>query len=236
MTETWVKANGYCPSCGNENLNGIKNNSPVADFICKNCNSEFELKSKKGGFASKVVDGAFKTMLERINSDNNPHFFFLNYSIINLDVQDFFVIPKYYFTDDIIEKRKPLSNKAKRAGWVGCNIVIQNIPINGKIFYVKNGIIQNKTKVIELWSKTNFIGKQKLESRSWSIEILKLIEGIKTNEFNLKEVYKFENELKLKFPKNNFIKDKIRQQLQILRDQGLLEFKGNGTYKKEPFV
>ena len=31
---------------------------------------------------------------------------------------------------------------------------------------------------------------------------------------------------------NNFIKDKIRQQLQLLRDRGLIEFKGNGNYKK----
>jgi hypothetical protein len=31
---------------------------------------------------------------------------------------------------------------------------------------------------------------------------------------------------------NNFIKDKIRKQLQVLRDNGLLEFKGNGLYRK----
>ena len=31
---------------------------------------------------------------------------------------------------------------------------------------------------------------------------------------------------------NNFIKDKIRQQLQILRDKAIIEFVGRGKYKK----
>ena len=42
----------------------------------------------------------------------------------------------------------------------------------------------------------------------------------------------FEHVLKTKFPRNRFIKDKIRQQLQVLRDRGLLEFSGKGRYRK----
>jgi type II restriction enzyme len=45
-------------------------------------------------------------------------------------------------------------------------------------------------------------------------------------------MYAFENNLKAKYPNNNFIKDKIRQQLQLLRDKGLIEFIGRGKYKK----
>ena len=37
---------------------------------------------------------------------------------------------------------------------------------------------------------------------------------------------------KSKYTNNNFIKDKIRQQLQVLRDQGIIEFNGRGNYKK----
>ena len=61
---------------------------------------------------------------------------------------------------------------------------------------------------------------------------MKLIEKIPTANFNLSEMYGFERYLKEKFPNNNFIKDKIRQQLQVLREKGILEFKGNGQYKK----
>lgn len=58
------------------------------------------------------------------------------------------------------------------------------------------------------------------------------VDTIKNDSFTLNDIYKFENQLKLKYPENNFIKDKIRQQLQLLRDKGLIEFKSRGIYKK----
>jgi type II restriction enzyme len=76
LTEAWVKRNMYCPSCGNEQLSQFGNNSPVADFLCPNCSAEYELKSKKNSFSLRIVDGAYNAMIERINSDNNPHLFF----------------------------------------------------------------------------------------------------------------------------------------------------------------
>ena len=232
LTESWVKENAFCPSCGNDELNQFSNNSPVADFLCTTCRSEYELKSKKGSFTSRIVDGAYSTMIDRINSENNPHFFFLNYSSKTLEVSNFLVIPKHYFIDDIIEKRKPLSSTARRAGWIGCNILLQGIPNSGKIFFIRNGELVNKKTVIETWSKTAFLANQKKESRGWTIEVLKVIDKIPSDEFKLADVYLFVNHFKEKFPNNNFIKDKIRQQLQVLRDKGLLQFKGNGDYKK----
>lgn len=50
--------------------------------------------------------------------------------------------------------------------------------------------------------------------------------------FYLNEIYAFEQELSLQFPKNNYIKEKIRQQLQILRDQGVIEFLSRGKYRR----
>ena len=109
LTESWVGKNIYCPNFGNKILNEFANNSPVADFFCGNCNHEYELKSKKDSNSLKIVDGAYSTIIERINSDNNPNFFFLNYNSSDFTVQNFFVIPKHFFIDEIIEKRKPLS-------------------------------------------------------------------------------------------------------------------------------
>lgn len=48
----------------------------------------------------------------------------------------------------------------------------------------------------------------------------------------MKYTYKFEEKLRLKYPQNNFIKDKLRQQLQLLRDKGIIEFVGRGQYRK----
>jgi type II restriction enzyme len=232
LTEKWVSQNIFCPSCGNDMLNEFPNNSPVADFFCDDCKSEYELKSKKNSRSLKIVDGTYSTMIERINSENNPNFFFLNYDSRELSVQNFFVIPKHFFVNDIIEKRKPLGINARRAGWTGCNILLNGIPELGKIHFIKNNQVLERSEVLSAWNKTEFLSKQKKANRGWSIEVMKLLDKIQNQNFYLKDIYKFENDLKEKFPNNNFVKDKIRQQLQVLRDKNILEFLGNGHYKK----
>ena len=134
LTENWVNTNIYCPYCGNDQLENLPNNSPVADFRCPSCISEYELKSQKDKLSNKIVDGAYDTMVKRINADNRPHFFLLNHK--NSQVTNFFVIPKHFFIDEIIEKRKPLGPQARRSGWTGCNILLQGIPDSGKIYYI----------------------------------------------------------------------------------------------------
>ena len=233
LTENWVKSNSYCPNCGEVRLTEFKNNKPVADFYCKSCSEQFELKSKNGTqIGSKIVDGAYSTMIDRINSDENPNFFFLTYDKIRWKVNNFLIIPKHYFISEIIEKRNPLSENARRAGWTGCNIDITKIPENGRIFLVKNSEIIPKGNVQSKWKGTDFLRTKKGESKGWILDIMNCIDTIPKDTFSLKEIYVFENKLKDKYPNNYFIKDKIRQQLQFLRDKGLIEFKGKGNYKR----
>lgn len=77
-----------------------------------------------------------------------------------------------------------------------------------------------------------FLRTKNKDAKGWILDIMTCVDLIKKENFTLDEVYKFEEKLKLKYPNNNFIKDKIRQQLQILRDKGIIEFKGRGIYKK----
>lgn len=231
LTENWVLENSYCPRCGNLPLYEFENNRPVADFYCKNCSEEFELKSKGGKFTNTITDGAYSTMVERINSENNPNFFFLTYSK-NWTVNDFLIIPKQFFTEEIIIQRPPLAPTARRAGWIGCNIDISKVPESGKVFLVKNSKIIDRRVVNQAFNKTLFLRQKSSDAKGWILDIMKCVDEIKTDIFNLDEIYKFEQKLKLKYPNNNFIKDKIRQQLQILRDKGIIEFVGRGKYKK----
>jgi len=231
MTEYWVNNSIFCPNCG-YHLTDFENNSPVADFYCKDCREEYELKSKGGNLGKKIVDGAYGTMIERLSSNNNPNFFLLTYDRETFRVKDFLSVPKYFFVDSIIEKRKPLAPTARRAGWVGCNIVIQNIPEFGKVFYVKNGVKKSKDEVLSKWNKTNFVKTTNdLDAKGWLFDVSLCIDQIKKRDFSLDEVYAFEPILKAKHPANNNIKAKIRQQMQFLRDKGILEFKGSGQYK-----
>ena len=101
----------------------------------------------------------------------------MHYNKISLQIENFVMVPKYFFSPDIIEKRKPLAETARRAGWTGCNI-------------------------------------------------------IEDRDFTLEQMYSFEKMLAGKHSDNHHIKDKIRQQLQMLRDNGIIEFTGRGHYRK----
>src|SRR5271169_1860860 len=146
MTEHWVNRSAFCPNCGNI-LSRFANNTPVADFYCQECTEEYELKSKSGDVGKKIVDGAYIKMIERLTSDNNPNFFFLTYERSTLEIRNFLTIPKYFLVPSIIDKRKALNATARRAGWIGYNIDISNVPELGKIFFVQNGIAKSKNEV-----------------------------------------------------------------------------------------
>ena len=230
LSEDWTIKESFCPNCGNSIVD-FENNRPVADFYCPSCNEEYELKSKKGNIGKKIVDGAYSAMIERLQSQNNPNFFFLNYDLQTYKVINFLVIPKHFFVPKIIEKRKPLSPNARRAGWVGCNILLEEIPESGKIFYIKNKQIRTKNKVLHDWRKTLFLREtKKSELRGWILDVMKCIDKLGKKEFTLNEMYSFKDILAQKYVNNKHIKDKIRQQLQFLRDKGYLEFIGHGRY------
>lgn len=208
------------------------NNQPVADFSCTNCREEYELKSQQHAIGIKILDGAYHTMLERITSSNNPNFFLLNYNVSTLSVVNFLVIPKHFFIPKMIEERKPLAATARRAGWIGCSILLHNIPQTGKIFFVRDNRVEPKEKVLAEWQKTLFLRKEKeVSAKGWLLEIIRSIEKLGKKEFTLDDIYAFERELGIIHPENRHIKDKIRQKLQILRDNGYLEFIGRGIYR-----
>jgi len=231
MTEHWVNHSVFCPNCGNV-LSNFENNKPVADFYCKKCSEEYELKSKKGNVGKKIVDGAYATMIERLKSDNNPNFFFLTYDKSTLEIRNFLTIPKYFFVPAIIEKRKALASTARRAGWVGCNIDVSNVPELGKIFFVQNGVVKSKDEVLDKWSKTTFVkSTSSIDAKGWLLDVLVCVERIKKQDFSLDDVYAFEAYLQAKHPENHNVKAKIRQQLQFLRDKGVIEFLGRGHYR-----
>lgn len=232
LTEEWVGEEVFCPSCG-AYINRYENNRPVADFYCPVCKEDYELKGKGRSFGNKIVDGAFKTAIERLKGNLNPNLFLLSYNPKNYEVLNFCVIPKYFFVPQIVEKRKPLSITARRAGWVGCNIILDSIPQTGKIFYIKDKLLLPYETVLENWKKTLFLKEEpRIRERSWIIDIMNCIERLGMKDFSLAAVYSFEKELQRKHPRNYHIRDKIRQQLQILRDTGYLEFLGGGRYRR----
>ncbi len=203
----------------------------MADMMCPNCGEVFELKSKKGRIGKKVADGAYSTMIDRISCTKNPELLLLQYSS-EYSVTDLTLIPKFFFVPRIIEKRPPLSSSAKRAGWVGCNILFSEIPDQGKITIIKNGAFCEKERVIAQYSRAQRLRMENLDARGWLFDVLSCINQIPTRVFSLKEAYAFSEYLRALHPENHNVEAKIRQQLQLLRDRGLLAFLGNGVYEK----
>ena len=231
MSERWLTQNLFCPCCGNAHIEKMRNNSPVADVHCEHCGEIFELKSKKNLIGAKITDGAYRTMIERITSNINPQLFIMQYSSA-LCVTELTLVPKFFFTPDIIEKRKPLSNTARRAGWVGCNILYQKIPTQGKIAVIHSGETVAIKEVLRCYEKIKNLQTNNLSLRGWMMDILNCVNDIGSEIFTSEEIYKYAGILKAKHNLNNNIEAKIRQQLQFLRDRGFIEFVSRGVYRK----
>ena len=66
----------------------------------------------------------------------------------------------------------------------------------------------------------SFFDTDNISTRSWIVDILYCINKIPKTIFSLEDVYQFESWLA------------SQHQLQILRDNNIIEFLGNGLYKK----
>lgn len=228
LTEQWVASNAYCPACGSI-IEKTPNNSRVLDFICASCRIAFELKSKKGQQGSKIVDGAYRTMVDTIVRGTQPNFFLLSYDK-NLSVRNLMLIPKRFIVPEIVEKRKPLAKTARRAGWIGCNLLVSMLPPRSRIYYVRDGHISDRQSVQSAWRSTEFLDDINFAARGWTVAVMSCVESLRKSVFTLEEVYGFVPRLEKIFPRNRNIKPKLRQQLQLLRDYGWLNFLGNGVY------
>ena len=235
MTETWVHQHLFCPACGCRTLNRCIANSPVADFVCDtaHCTEQFELKSKNGLFGQKIVDGAYNTMQARLAGNQNPNLILLSYERQKLSVSTLEVIPKQFFVMDIIESRPPLSLKARRRGWVGCNILIGQIPTFGRIRVLSPGQNHTVNDVVQAWRNVLFVRNLHTDkARGWLMAVMDVVDK-QVDRFTLRDVYRYAPELAERFSGNRHVHAKIRQQLQLLRDNGIIDFLGHGNYSKK---
>jgi hypothetical protein len=67
--------------------------------------------------------------------------------------------------------------------------------------------------------------------RTWKDAVRDIV-GNLPKDFSLSDVLRYKAELQKEFPNNRFVEAKIRQSLQVLRDQGTLRFVERGHYKR----
>jgi type II restriction enzyme len=69
------------------------------------------------------------------------------------------------------------------------------------------------------------------KQRGWTLDVLNIARRIGKSSFTNEDIYTFAPELEQLHPDNRHIKDKIRQQLQVLRDTGFLEHITTGEWR-----
>lgn len=136
LTETWGTENLYCVACSSDTLAPTGKNFRAIDFVCPICDECYQLKSGKKLPGTRIVDAGYEAMIASIRSEKNPNLLYLHYEIEN-GVQNLMLIPKFFFAEACIEKRKPLAVTARRAGWIGCNIRLDLIASEGRIPLVR---------------------------------------------------------------------------------------------------
>jgi type II restriction enzyme len=211
-TESWGAANFFCPACESPRLNVAPRNTVAVDYFCPSCESPFQLKSQSKPLGSRIVDAAYSEMKRAILEDRTPNLFVLHYDLDTWAVRTVVLVPHFAFALSAVERRKPLAPTARRAGWVGCNILLDKIPVHARISVVNEGTPQTSQQVRASYNRLRPLEKLQVEKRGWTLDVLQVVQSLGKLEFTLADVYAHAGALAKLHPNNAHVRDKIRQQ------------------------
>lgn len=231
VTEHWCAENLYCAACRAERLIQTPANTRAIDFRCADCTETYQVKSQRFLNLNRLVDGAYAAMLSAVRQNTAPNLVIVNYRPDWL-IRNVVLIPALFFTESVLERRTPLRETARRAGWIGCNLVLSNVPHDGKIRLVDDRTIVPSKIVRGRYQQFRQLENLDSKHRGWTLDVLRIARSLGRQEFALEDMYAHQNELSTLHPENRNIRPKIRQQLQILRSLGVIRFIDNqGRYE-----
>lgn len=230
ISEGWFLKNVYCLACDADSVKQTTANTKATDFICPKCMHHYELKAFERRPLRSLPDGAFKSMMQLVTSGTAPTLCLLEHTE-EWQIRSLTAFHSSFLVPDVVEKRPPLAPTARRAGWVGCNIRLDHIASDGEIAVVDDGVVQPVAEVRKRFQRFLPLAGKSAEQRGWTLLTLRMIRALQKTSFNLQDLYGMEKDFAKSYPDNRHIKDKIRQQLQILRDLGVLAFEERGEYR-----
>jgi type II restriction enzyme len=230
VTEAWGEDNLYCPNCSSPKLTRLSHNTKASDYSCPNCKFWYQLKGQKTRIGKHINDGAYGAMMNAIRHDETPNFYFMHYDLETWSIKNLLLIPSFAFPTSAIVKRKPLALTARRAGWVGCNIALHRIPADARISIVTDSQVASPKNVRAQFRRVKPLAEIKAKERGWTLDVLNAVRRLGKKEFTTSDAYAFAREMEKLHPDNRHVKDKIRQQLQVLRDTGFLSHPDRGVW------
>ncbi len=229
ITEAWATNNLFCAACESPSVVQAPCNAKATDFTCPVCTARYQLKASRVWNERRIPDAGYAAMIEAIRDDKTPNLLVMQYTA-DWKVGNLLLVPHFFFAESAVERRKPLAATARRVGWIGCNILLSEIAREGKIRIVANEKLEDPGAVRRIYQATKPLASLRPSVRGWTLDVLRAVESLGKQTFTLSEVYSKESELASLHPGNSHIRDKIRQQLQVLRDARLLRFLGRGRY------
>jgi type II restriction enzyme len=185
ITEDWGAANLYCANCDSHDLARLKANTPTIDFDCPKCRALFQLKGRKSPIRGILADAAYEKMRDAILAGKTPNLIALHYDPVSLQVKNLILIPNFAFSLAALKKRPPLSPNAERHGWVGCNIVLSNIPPDARISLVSDGLAVEPSDVRRQYRRLRPLAQLKVEERGWTMDVLNVVRSFGKAQFSL---------------------------------------------------
>jgi type II restriction enzyme len=231
VTEAWGADNLYCPNCSSPTLTRLTHNTRASDFCCPKCKFWYQLKGQQSRIGKSVSDGAYSAMMNAIRQDETPSFYFMHYDAATWSIRNLLLVPHFAFPPSAIIKRPPLGPNARRAGWIGCNIALNRIPAEAQIRVVRESHVAPRSEVRAQFRKVKPLGEINAKERGWTLDVLNAVRRLGKTQFTTNDAYSFTRELEQLHPDNRHVRDKIRQQLQVLRDARLLLHVERGVWR-----
>src|SRR5258706_16127088 len=97
VTEAWGENNLYCPNCSAPKLTRLQNNTKAGDYACPACDFWYQLKGQKTRLGNSITDGAYASMMEAIQNDETPNFYFMHYELATWRVKNLLLVPSFAF-------------------------------------------------------------------------------------------------------------------------------------------
>ena len=224
ISESWFAREGYCLNCSSNQLSATTPGTVARDFVCPRCGFPYELKSSAKAHVRIVNDGGYDAMMRRIHAAETPALMLLHRST-DWHVQRLVAIHPVFITPEVVRPRKtPHTRPRTGQKYLMCDLDLTRIPSDGKIILVEDASSRSPAVVRKLFHESMRFLDIPIEKRGWSALVLAVLRRIGNADITLQQVYAYEPLIRAAYPNNRHVREKIRQQLQVLRDLGYIEF------------
>jgi type II restriction enzyme len=232
ISEAWFAGQGYCLNCTSRSLEPTTAGTVARDYVCPVCGQPYELKSSAKAHTRIVNDGGYESMMRRIRAAEAPALMLLHRSN-DWCVQKLVAIHPVFLTPAVVLKRKTAHTRpGSGVKYQMCDLNLTLIPPDGKILVVDDGRVRPVAQARKEFRESSRFSDVPLSKRGWAALVLSALRKIGKKEFTLADVYAHEAAMHAAYPENHHVRDKIRQQMQVLRDLGYVEFlSGRGEYR-----